>query len=121
MPCSNRDDDTYVLAFLSALDTPIARRIEVWRPQADGLRLHRVDGFCEVAGSLGRGARSRVIERGQGSIGQPSLTGLPALSEHAQAEPGGVGEDATQAGLRTLMALPVLRDGRLVATVVLYF
>lgn len=32
LPCSSTDGDTYVLAFLSALATPIAHQLEIWQP-----------------------------------------------------------------------------------------
>ena len=66
MPCSTRGSGHYVMAFLSALATPTARRFEIWRPDATG-------------------------------------------------------ETLTRSGLTSLVALPVLQDGRLVATVAWYF
>jgi hypothetical protein len=118
MPCSVRGKGSYVLAFLSALATPIARRFEIWLPDAAGERLLRTSGFCEQAGSLDRSSVS--IEIGQGTIGRPAMTGIPAFGEHAPGEPGSVGASAAEAGLASLVALPVLRDGRLAATVAWY-
>ena len=45
----------------------------------------------------------------------------PAFSEDAGGEPGGIGASAKAAGLTSLVALPVLKDGRLVSTVAWYF
>lgn len=125
IPCPVRDGQTWVMAFLSALGTPIARRVEVWTPdvaragRGEPAALTRTSGFCEQAGNLGSAAS--VIERGQGSIGQVVLTGVPVVSVDAVAEPAGVGADAQAAGLQSLIALPLIRDGKLLSVVVWYF
>lgn len=121
MPCASREKRHYVLAFLSALATPIARRFEVWEPDPTRTRLHRVSGFCEVEGALGGAPDGPSLDRAQGTIGTPFLTGVPAASDHADSEPGDVGTAARRAGLQTLVAVPVLREGRLAAVVAWYF
>jgi hypothetical protein len=55
IPCSSAGPDTYVMAFLSALGTPIVQRFEIWRPGPDGGALMRQEGFCEAEGSLDTG------------------------------------------------------------------
>ena len=55
IPCPLPSRDTYVLAFLSASPTPIARRVESWAPDAEGAALQRTFGFCETDGSLPAG------------------------------------------------------------------
>jgi hypothetical protein len=52
LPCSVPGPQQFVLSFLSALNTPIARRMEIWRPTVDGLSLVLTDGFCEAQGAL---------------------------------------------------------------------
>jgi hypothetical protein len=120
VPCSAADDAHYVMTFLSALATPIARRVEIWQPDASRQRLAITDGFCEHAGSLTGGVGGPAVERGQGTIGRAFLTGAPALTEHAADEPGGVGAAAAAAGWTSMVALPVLRDGRLQAVAAWY-
>ena len=39
MNCATLDGSNQVMAFLSALATPIARRVEIWEPDASGLQL----------------------------------------------------------------------------------
>jgi hypothetical protein len=119
IPCPVRDDQVWVLDFLSALGTPIARRFEVWTPDPARMWLRRTSGFCEVAGNLE--AAPAVLERGQGSIGRVFVTGVPAVSENATTEPAGVGAAAQAAGLQSLVALPVIREGRLLAVVAWFF
>jgi GAF domain len=128
IPCPAGRDQMYVLAFLSALATPIARRVEVWErrdvddngdPAAPQLR--RVSGFCEALGSLAVATHTPLLESGQGTIGQVLLTGVPGISNQADTEPVGLGAAAREAGLKSLAAVPVIRNGRTVACVALYF
>ena len=77
--------------------------------------------------------RVQPVERGLGAIGQAFQSGIPQVAELAGAEPGGVATkqsaaDATPgaapadaAGFESVMALPVIRDGRLMAVVAWYF
>ena len=48
-------------------------------------------------------------------------TGIPAISQQAADEPGALGASAAAAGLQVLLAMPLLRDGRLLAVVGWYF
>ena len=121
LPCTARDGKNYVMAFLSAMATPIVRRFETWFPDADGEHLHRVGGFCEATGTVGEGAGSEFIERGQGTLGRAFFAGVPAVGYSAAGEPGAVGAAAGAALLDAVVALPVLRDGRLQAVVAWYF
>jgi hypothetical protein len=117
LPCATVGRGTTVLAFLSALGTPIARRFETWRPDAAGEALHRHGGFCETDGALGAGAREDALSRGQGALGRAWLHGIPVITDAATTEPGATGHAARAAGSTELVALPVLRDGRTVAVV----
>lgn len=121
MPCTARDGRSYVLAFLSAMATPIVRRFETWLPDASGERLRRQGGFCEATGTVGEGAAGEFVERGQGTLGRAFFTGVPAVGEDADTEPGPVGAAAGPAQLDAVVALPVLHDGRLQAVVAWYF
>jgi GAF domain len=132
VPCPAGRGESYVLAFLSALATPIARRVEVWErlseeetvSTADGAagpQLRRVSGFCEALGSLAASTQAPSLGFGQGTIGQVLLTGVPGISNHADTEPVGLGAAAREAGLKSLAAIPVIRNGRTVACVALYF
>lgn len=60
-------------------------------------------------------------EPGEGAIGKVLLTGVPAVTDQVTAEPAGIGAVAARAGLCSLLAIPILRDGRLTAVVALYF
>lgn len=118
LPCATPGLDTYVLAFLSALGTPIARRIEVWMPATDGHHLTLRSGFCEARGELDAQAVPAGVAPGQGAIGQVWERGIPVLAPLAGAEaPAATHLD----GLTALAAWPVLDNGWFVAVIALYF
>jgi hypothetical protein len=127
IPCAARAPGRFVMTFLSALATPIARRFEVWQPDGARGQLVRTDGFCEHDGLLApdRAAPAprvdALLDHGDGAIGRAALTGVPAVTESAGQEPGPGGAAAARAGLGALAAWPVLRDGRLAAVVAWYF
>ena len=121
MPCPVPGDATYVLAFLSALGTPIARRFEVWKPDAKREHLHLEDGFCERAVASCRRRATSPSAEGQGTIGQVLVTGVPGLSDAAGAEPNGWGDAAAELGLASLLVMPIVERGRLVAAAAWYF
>ena len=107
MPCSTSGTDHYVMSFLSALATPLARRVEIWQPDAGGERLTRTSGFSETQGTLGSSAETRM--HGQGPVGIAFATGIPALAELS-----GEGAD-----VGPLAAIPVMLQGRLGAVLAL--
>lgn len=121
IPCPSRGDDQYVLDFLSASTTPIARRIESWSPNADGSALQRVFGFCETDGALPGGDDGPTLAAAEGSIAVAFASGVPRISEDATAEPQGIGAAAKAAELESLLAIPVVTDGSVSEVVVLYF
>ena len=121
IPCSTPGADTHVLVCLSALATPIVRRFETWLPDGAEQGLLRHDGFCEALGAMGVGTPSERVERGQGALGRVLATGVPSIAERAVDEPGAVGAAARQAGLQSFVAMPVSRQGRVVAVVGWYF
>ncbi len=115
-PVANQGDDSYVLAFLSALATPLVRRLEVWSPAGSDGALYLSEGFCETQGLL-QASTDAAIAPGQGVVGRTFATAVPMVTERAADEPGPVGTtDWT-----SVAALPVLRQGRVTAVVAWYF
>lgn len=121
IPCSTSGRDTYVMAFLSALATPIVRRFETWLPDVSYRYLMRLEGFCEQLGVIDGGPPTDGVERGQGALGRALASCQPAIAERAVDEPGAVGAAARQAGLTSFVALPAVRHGRVTAVVGWYF
>jgi hypothetical protein len=119
LPCATLGKDVFVMACLSALATPLVQRFESWLPEADGSALRRREGFCEKAGVIDGGGERSL--RGQGALGRTLATSVPMVAERAKDEPGSVGAAAREAGLESMLAIPVLRDGRVTAVVAWYF
>jgi hypothetical protein len=120
VPCATLHPEVSVLTFLSALGTPIARRIEIWAPDTTRTHLVRMDGFCERTGRL-KAELGLQIARGEGALGRTWLTGVPAISYVAVAEMGVAGADLEAAGLSSFVCLPVIMGGRLRSIVSWYF
>ena len=117
-----RGDEHYVLAFLSALDTPIARRFEIWKPDAGRARLRLDGGFCEARRPARRGARApRARSRpGHDRPGVPHRRARGQRQRRLRAGRLGRGGDRAAAS-ESLLAVPVIQQGRLVAAVAWYF
>lgn len=121
LPVPYTPGETWVMTFLSALGTPIARRFEVWVPDAGRGGLVLQDGLCDIEPGFAARYRGVAIEYGWGLIGNVWQTGLPAVSEHINTELTPVGVAAAAADLGEIVALPLLEAGRLKAVVALYF
>jgi hypothetical protein len=109
IPCATLGPDVYVMAFLSALATPLVRRFETWLPDPAGTHLLRREGFCEIEGPLDIGPTADRIDAGQGPLGTALASGVPAVGE------------SSVAGMTSLVALPVLHTGSVVAVVAWHF
>jgi hypothetical protein len=109
IPCAVPGPDTYVMAFLSALATPLVRRFETWLPDDAGTHLLRSEGFCEIDGPLDTGRAEDRIDAGRGPLGRAMASGVPAVG------------DSMVDGMTSVVALPVLRAGRAAAVVAWHF
>lgn len=121
LPCPSLGDDQHVLNLLSAPATPIARRIESWAPNADGSALQRLFGHCEHLGDLPCGDDGPALAADTGCIARAFASAVPRVSADAAAEPQGLGAAAREAGLGSLLAIPLFSDGGVGEVVVLYF
>lgn len=78
VPCSSADGKNYVLAFLSALATPIARQVDVWAPDTLQTHLEHSFGFSEVEGTELITNPDKLTFEGS-LVGQVFSTGRPQL------------------------------------------
>jgi hypothetical protein len=100
MPCSSSGSDAYVMAFLSALATPIVHRFEIWLPVPGGAPLRRREGFCETEGVLDGGNAAAPP-----ALARALATAVPQV------------DAATDSQSLAVVALPVLASGQVVAVV----
>ncbi|MDB5799788.1 MAG: hypothetical protein JWL63_727 [Rhodocyclales bacterium] len=121
LPSPYEDGQNYVIAFLSALGTPIARRFEIWAPNDTGTALHFQSGQCDSETDLEQDYEGAAFERGIGLLGTIWQTGMPAVDEFIASEGSAVGASALKAGLSSMAAVPLLDAGRVKAVVAMYF
>ncbi len=98
-----------------------AGAIELWcHEPAESKDLLLDDGYHDSTSSVFEFiSRRTAFRKGHGLSGL--AWGEPGVSEHAAGEAGGVGASARAAGLRAVVALPVLQGSRVVAVVAWYF
>jgi hypothetical protein len=70
IPCSPDPDQVYIMIFLSALGTPIARRFEIWVPNKKGDGLTFQSGDCDKIPDLAADYGSTRLTRGEGVVGK---------------------------------------------------
>jgi hypothetical protein len=115
------EGESYVMTFLSALGSPVARRFEIWAPDPAREALLFCAGECDVNKAFPQDYASARVARGEGPLGRVWASGLPEAFEALAQDPSAVGRSARKAGLETMLAMPVLESGRLKAVVALYF
>jgi len=120
IPCGRDGAGAWVLTFLSALGTPIARRFEAWVPDGNRDGLIFAGGYCEHVADFGAAYDSIVLPRAAGTLSQVWLTGVPAISTDLSTEPRPIAVSADTARLTTMVAMPVITDGTLKAIVAWY-
>jgi len=121
IPYSHASGQAWVMTFLSARDTPIARGFEIWVPneESDALIFH--SGDCDQDVEQATGDRSAKIGKGEGTIGQAWRSGAPAVRAGDSSDSCSVGRFAAPAGLNAMVALPIMNDRGLKAVIAWYF
>ena len=120
IPCFGDANQVYVMTFLSAKKTPIARRIEIWVPDEDREHLAFQSGYCDRDADLSAFYRSAAIGRGEGLLGGAWLTGIPAVAEKILEKPEIWENFARPVEFDSVLAMPVLDRGRLNAVVAFF-
>ena len=120
LPISGADAVEQVVLLLTSSSTPLARVMEVWRPNGRGT-LHLsagyygpLDGFAEVS-------RQTTFRTGVGLPGRVYQSKAPVVFERLTAEAGFVrSAAAARSGLQAALGVPVFHGGRVRAVVVLF-
>lgn len=120
LPVSHIDDQVYIMTFLSAKGTPIARQIEVWVLDADRQGLLFESGYSDGDADLSEQYRDTVINKGEGIIGKVLLSGRPIITEAAEDIYFADNLSAKEASLESLIVIPILVSGRCKSVVALY-
>lgn len=102
IPCSTLDGSNFVMAFLSALATPIARRVETWELNTSGTALRRTLGFSEVQTASTTPDTVPLTGPDAGALAQAFTSGVPTVVD-------------------PMIAIPIAPQGRITAVMALHF
>ena len=120
IPYKTSLDQTWVMTFLSAQATPIARRFEIWIPNASRDALVFQSGDCSRQTDLKTLYGSKTIGRGEGSVGGAWATGMPAICEDLKHDASIAASLARVSGLNQIVVLPVIDNAVLKAVLAWY-
>lgn len=121
LPVNYAPGHNYVMTFLSALGTPIARRFEVWVPTPERDALTFLAGDCDQKPDFAAAYATTRLAIGASPVGRAWQTAIPVVSESLAEDASPIGAAAREAGLGALVAIPVLEAGKLKAVVCMYF
>jgi putative methionine-R-sulfoxide reductase with GAF domain len=120
IPYANSGPETWVISFLSASRTPIARRFEIWHPGADGGTLAFHSGYCSSGADLDAIFSGKTIRKGEGALGQALASNSPVIAADVTREASIAARAAAKAGLRQTVVMPVLSGNQLQAVIAWY-
>jgi hypothetical protein len=116
IPYPHPSGQTWVMTFLSARDTPIARRFEIWVPtqERDFLILHAND--CDQDVEFATTHDVVKIDQGNGAIGQAWAAKIPTVLAT-------VGDQSLMGGmeLNAVVAVPFMNNQELKAVIAWHF
>jgi hypothetical protein len=113
-------NETWVVSFLSARNTPIARRFEIWHPDADGGTLRFDSGYCSSGADLEKIFSGKTICKGEGALGQALASAAPVIGLDLTGEASISARAAAKAGLRQTFVLPVIGGSQVQALIAWY-
>ncbi|NOT12789.1 MAG: GAF domain-containing protein [Methylococcaceae bacterium] len=117
IPVVNNYKQSYVMTFLSAKATPIAKRIQLWIPDQKGKQLVCQQGYSKISNNLAEIFETMTVIKGVGALGRVWLTGMPVISGNLDESEYNPELD----NLSSMLAIPVIEQGRLKAIVSFLF
>lgn len=116
IPVSDNFEHSYIMTFLSAKATPIAKRIQIWIPDAHGTQLVCQQGFSKHSNDLAEIFETITVTKGVGALGRVWLTGMPVITGDHEPD-----YSPELDNLSSMLAIPVIAKGRLQAIVSFLF
>ncbi|MGR8979453.1 MAG: GAF domain-containing protein [Gammaproteobacteria bacterium] len=116
IPVCKREDQFYVMTFLSAKGTPIAKRIQIWIPDGEGQHLICRQSYSKDSNNLAEIFETISVQKGVGALGRVWLTGMPMISGNQETQ-----YNPELNSLSSMLAIPVIEQGRLKAIVTFLF
>ncbi|MDO9046780.1 MAG: GAF domain-containing protein [Methylobacter sp.] len=114
IPVSVVANQVYIMTFLSAKATPIAKRIQIWVPDENGQRLVCQSGYSRQNDELAEMFETISVRKGEGLLGRVWLTGVPAIRNNSEVA-------LVEGRLSSMLAMPVIDGGKLKAVVAFLF
>jgi hypothetical protein len=116
IPIADHGQQTYLMTFLSAKATPLAKRIQIWIPDAQGKHLICQQGYSKTNNELAQIFETLTVSKGEGALGRVWLTGMPVITGDHEAE-----YNPELDSLSAMLAIPVIESGKLKAIVTFLF
>ncbi len=113
IPISVLENQVYIMTFLSAKATPIARRIQIWVIDENEQCLVCQSGYSKQNDELAEIFETVSVRKGEGLLGRVWLTGVPVIRNHSNGLVSG--------RVSSMLAMPVIADGHLKAVVTFIF
>lgn len=115
IPVANCNERCYVMTFLSAKATPLAKRIQIWIPENDELVC--CQGYSKTNNNLAEIFENITVKKGAGALGRTWLTGMPTISGNKESSLYNTDLD----NLSSMLTIPVIQQGKLKAIVTFLF
>lgn len=108
----------YLMAFLSARNTPLARQIEIWVPSYTSLIFQ--SGYSADGRDLFSRYDGALLDKGIGAIGRAWLTGRPQIVQKIAMSDSDEEYSLQAFGFKHVVAIPILENAKVTSVVALY-
>jgi len=116
IPVAMHQEHIYIMTFLSAKMTPIAKCLQIWVLDQEHNKLVCQATYNAQEDDLTNLFESNTFAKGEGLIGQAWLTGVPVIGESSMRE-----TSTDPSAINALLAMPVIENGALKAVVTFLF
>jgi len=116
IPAAHSHDQIYVMTFLSAKATPIAKRVQIWIPDDENDRLVCRQGYSKESNNLAEIFETLTVKKGVGALGRVWLTGMPLITGNLDIQ-----YNPELDSLSSMLAIPVIERGKLKAIATFLF
>jgi hypothetical protein len=114
LPAWTDESQGYVMTFLSAKGTPIARRFEIWQPNHETQTLGFRDGYSHGDVDLSALYSDMELAKEDSIMGETWKRGLPILSKNEASE-------YAPKESEYMLTLPIIQDGLCRAIIAFYY
>lgn len=114
IPAWINEEDGYVMTFLSAKGTPIARRFEIWTPNASERKLSFKEGYTHGDKDLNEMYSGIELLKDKTLFGKTWKTGVPQLAKSTEFR-------YAPSDSQNILTIPVLQNGFCTAVIAFYY